>query len=463
MNAPVGFWAKRGGKWRMALRNLARNKRRNAATGVAIALGFAAMLALGGYVLRVQNYLRVYTIYATRVGHLTIFKTDGLDQYSVKPRLYSLTAQDQEQIRAALQDLPNVELHGPQLAGAGLIGNGCRTLPFIATGIDPALDRQLRAHPEMQVWAPNIKDYTKGRGLWEFPAEVGAIAISEGLARLLHKPKVFDELPPGQKPVLVTDCNGSDAKDKIAQDTNVQLAAGTWAGMMSALDGEIVANFTTGVTETNNSAVLTSLTHLQKLYDTENATFYSIWLKNPDLLASSERQLRTLLQAKGLKVDLYPWTDEAMAPFYTGTMQFLYTMVAFITVVLVTVIVFSVFNAATMTVIERSQEIGMMRSLGFTRRQIRRLFVMEMAALAGLSLVIGGVMAGVGIFAVNHARIDFNPPGIAGGMKLLLTVNSKVVFLSAILILVLAVLTTLVAVRQIVKGNIATLVLGTQR
>jgi len=44
--------------WRLALRNLARNKRRNFATGMAIALGFAALLALGGYVNRVEKYLR---------------------------------------------------------------------------------------------------------------------------------------------------------------------------------------------------------------------------------------------------------------------------------------------------------------------------------------------------------------------------------------------------------------------
>ena len=76
--------------WTLAWKNLKRNRRRNLATGCAIALGFAALLALGGYITRVENYLRVYTIYGTRTGHLVIYKKNGYEKYSIKPRDYSL-------------------------------------------------------------------------------------------------------------------------------------------------------------------------------------------------------------------------------------------------------------------------------------------------------------------------------------------------------------------------------------
>lgn len=451
------------GSWTMAVRNLSRNKRRNAATGLAIALGFAALLALGGYIYRVQNYLRVYTIYATRIGHITIYKQDGLEQYSIKPKNYSLTKDDQQKIADVLKTVGNVEMATPQLLGMGLIGNGCRTLPFIATGIDPQIDRQLRDHPEMKEWSTNVRQYTKGRGLWEYAPEFGAVALSDGLARLLHKSKVYDEIPADRKAVMVADCAAPNVTEIISSDANVQMAAGAWSGMMSALDGEVVAHYNTGITETNNQALLTSLTHLQKLYDTENATYYSIWLKNPLRLNGTLSEIREKLGPAAAGFDIYPWSNEDISPFYTGTMQFLYTMIGFISVVLATVIVFSVFNAATMTVIERSQEIGMMRSLGFTRTHIRRLFVQEMLVLALLSLVVGGIVGALGIFGVNHADIHFNPPGVAGGMILHLSPNASIIALAALVIFSLSVLTTLVAVRTVVKRKIALLLMGSQR
>lgn len=451
------------GSWSMAVRNLSRNKRRNLATGLAIALGFAALLALGGYIYRVQNYLRVYTIYSTRTGHVTIYKHEGLEKYSVKPKNYSLTEDDQKMIAEVLASVSNVEMSAAQLVGMGLVGNGCRTLPFIATGIDPGVDRMLRQHPEVARWGRDTKLYAKGKAISEYPPELGAVALAEGLSRLLHKSKVHDEFPATGSQIVVVDCAAPNAKELISADANVQMAAGAWSGMMSALDGEVVAIYNTGVTETNNAAILTSLTHLQKLYDTPNATFYSIWLKNPRKLHETMDEIRTKLGATAGGLDIYPWDNEDMSPFYTGTMQFLYTMIGFISVVLATVIVFSVFNAATMTVIERSQEIGMMRSLGFTRTRIRRLFVQEMLVLAVMSIVFGGIVGGVGIFGVNRAQIPINPPGVAGGMALVLEPNARIVAGAALLIFLLSILTTLVAVRSIVKRKIAVLLMGTQR
>jgi ABC-type antimicrobial peptide transport system permease subunit len=113
-----------------------------------------------------------------------------------------------------------------------------------------------------------------------------------------------------------------------------------------------------------------------------------------------------------------------------------------------------------MTIIERSQEIGMMRSLGFTRRQIRQLFVMEMLLLAAFSIVTGGIVASLGIFLVNNLGVTYNPPGIVGGMILKLVPNVKIVVQSGLVTLSLAVITTLLAVRKIVRTNISTLLLG---
>ena len=451
------------GFWNVALRNLKRNKRRNLATGIAIALGFAALIALGGYLNHVESYLRVYTLFAGRIGHITIYKHEGFERYSAKPQLYSLDPEDQRIINQAISELDGVDLFGAQFQGSGIIGNGCKSLPFVSTGIDPSLEKSLREHPLIKKWAPAMQGYSKGRYLSDYPDTVGAIVAANGLAHLLQKPHVYDEIPPDQKPVLVTDCLAPEAKDIIGQDANVQLAAGAWTGMLGALDGEIVAHYGTGLTETEHTAIVMPLNKMQTLYDTKNVTFISIWLKNPQKLPATLQQLKTKLDASGRAFDLYPWTDEHLNPMYTGTMQFLYTLVTFIAVVLLTVVVLSIFNSATMTVIERGQEIGMMRSLGFTRGKVKSLFVREMVLLAAISVVGGALVAVVGISGVNQAKIALNPPGIAGGMTLELIPTVSSVLAAGILTFGLATITTLLAVRKVVKQQITHLLMGSQR
>lgn len=449
--------------WRLALRNLARNKRRNFATGMAIALGFAALLALGGYVNRVEKYLRIYTIYGARTGHVVVYKKNGFEKFSVNPKAYSLSESDQEKIQTVLSATDGIEMHGAQLSGQGLIGNGCRTYPFLALGLDPGLEKKLREHPLVERWTPTVKDFTKGRGIWEFSEETGGIAIANGLAGILHKKNVLDDFPADHKPVLVADCLAENVNELIASDSNVQLAGGTWDGMMTALDGEVVAHYNTGITETNNSGILVPLKHLQKLYETKNVTNWSVWLTDVKQTDRKAAEISQTLKKSGVDAEVFTWLNEDVAPFYSGTMSFLRTMVGFITLILSTVVILSIFNASTMTVIERSQEIGMMRSLGFTRGQIRQLFVREVFCLTLISTAFGAILSVVGILFVNALQIQFRPPGIAGGIRLILEPNIETVAGATILIILLSVLTTLYAVKNMVGRPITLLLMGSNR
>ncbi|MCX6123280.1 MAG: hypothetical protein NTV34_00790, partial [Proteobacteria bacterium] len=188
---------------------------------MAIALGFAALLALGGYVNRVEKYLRNYTIYGARTGHILIYKKDGFEKFSVRPKVYSLSESDQAKIKGVLAVTPGVEMHGGQLTGQGLVGNGCRTYPFLALGLEPLLEKKLREHPLVKRWTPTVKDFSKGRGIWEYPEEVGAVALANGLAKILGKGNVLDDFPPDHRPVLIADCLAPNVAELISGDANV--------------------------------------------------------------------------------------------------------------------------------------------------------------------------------------------------------------------------------------------------
>ncbi|MCX6125888.1 MAG: hypothetical protein NTV34_14230 [Proteobacteria bacterium] len=125
----------------MAWLNLRRNLRRNLATGIAITAGFAAFMLAAGFANRVENVLSRHTIFGLRAGHITILRKNALEMYPVKPRNWSLTPEDQTRIKAVLDRHSEIEMYGPLLTGQGIIGNGCKTLPFLVNGIDVKADK----------------------------------------------------------------------------------------------------------------------------------------------------------------------------------------------------------------------------------------------------------------------------------------------------------------------------------
>jgi len=123
----------------------------------------------------------------------------------------------------------------------------------------------------------------------------------------------------------------------------------------------------------------------------------------------------------------------------------------------------SVLNSATMTVLERSQEVGMYRSMGFRRRHIRQLYVQESLLLSFFSLLCGGILGIVAIRLINAADILYHPPGVAGGLYLILVLPAGQAIGAGTFILLLALLATLFAVSTRLRQTPADLLGGTLR
>jgi putative ABC transport system permease protein len=447
--------------WVLSLKNLRRNLKRNLATGSAIAFGFCGILLLQSYAYRVANFLRVNTVYGMHTGHLVIYAHDGFEHYPYQPRSFSLTPEDQSFIDASLKGDPDVELTEQQSSGQGLIGNGCISLPFLGQGYEPAVDRVLRNHPQMKEWVPDQKFIQEGSALAESGANA-TILLSVGLARALGK----SLLPPGNgalpKTVMV-DCASPNMKEQLKGDANVQLLSGTWHGNVSAVDGDIIGTYSTGFQEADNSAAITAVPLLQKLFDTDNVARVSVWLKDPSRKALVAARIREKASAAGKNYDVLSWDEERISPYYVGTTQFLSTIVGFVGMILAAIVALSVLNSTTMTILERSQEIGMYRSMGFRKFHVRYLYMQESCWLAIISLLAGGLMSGFIILIVNNAGITYYPPGMPGGLVLHLVPNVPLASITGAAILSLVMVTTYVAVSARLRFRPADLLGGTLR
>ena len=82
------------------------------------------------------------------------------------------------------------------------------------------------------------------------------------------------------------------------------------------------------------------------------------------------------------------------------------------------VLVFTIYNTMTMSVMERVREIGTMRAMGANRPEVTRVFALE----GGFLGVVGGVLGlilGLGIAAIiNRAGIYYAPPFVTMYAKL---------------------------------------------
>jgi putative ABC transport system permease protein len=444
--------------WKIAFRNLGRNRRRNLISGLAIAFAYAGLVLMGAYIVRTEHYMRVSTVYINHTGHVSIFKNDGLDHYLTRPHRYTLSGEEQTKIAGILADFPEVEFVGRYLLGVGLISNGCLSVPFVGTGIELPIEERIGSHPEVLRWTPELNPMARRPWVGDFASRIpDGISLTVPLAETLDKPKLWSDFPPDQKSPLVVDCNTAQGRAAIPKDADAQLVARAFGGDFSAVDARIVAHHTTGLAFAEETGLVAPLPLLQKLYDTDRVTYVAVYLHPEVPVSAFQRRLEERLKTAGLPVTAYPFFDERVGMFYNGVMNFLLTMALFFYILVLGMIAVTLVNFITMGILERRREIGTLRAVGFLPRDIGRLFFRESAVLTVLGLVSGLVLALAITFVVNRAGIRFRPPGIAGSMSFLLTPDIRLLLAAGLLVGVMALVSAFFTLRRRVGGSIVDL------
>jgi putative ABC transport system permease protein len=439
------------GGWRIAVRNLGRNRRRNLSTGLAIALGYAAVLMLGGYANRTEGLLKTASVYLQHVGHLAIHRPGGMERAAAKPSGYSFTLEEQRAIAAILSADPRVEFTGSYLRAGGLAGNGCKSIPFHAIGVELAAERRIQAHPEVRRWTAELGRPLEGVPLTDAPEGEVAVALANGLATTLEKHPV----PGAQLPAAgALDCRSTEA---IRADPFVQLAALDFDGGLSALDARVTTLFRAPNYDEDNRALTTGLETLQRLLATDRVTSISVFLKDPKDARAVERDLAARLAAAGIQAQLHRYDDPEANPYYVGTMETLGAIVGFIGLLVVAVATLSVLNAMTLTILERTRELATFRSIGFTRGQVTALFLREAMVLTAIGVAAGLILGLAAAVGVNAANIRFEAVGMAGTIQLLVVPSPALCLGAAAAYFPLSLAATWIAVRRRVGQPVANL------
>ncbi len=427
--------------WKIALRNLFRNKRRTAATVSAIVTGFCGLSLLGGYIIRTEAYLRVNTIYINHIGHFSIYSPEGVDKFYINPKKYLLTNDNIKKITDILSKdeyKKDVEFVGKYLSGLGLISNGANSVPFMAKGLDSKSMSFVSKHPQVLKWTKDLSMDLQGSDFSkEIETNPETISVTKELGELLGLAKPFNLEPLEKRDVL--------------------LAGRTVYGDLNAVNAQITVSHTTGLSLAEHTGLLASFDLLQSLYNIEGASHLSIYLNESASTRNVMKKLNKELKKNNINVDLIPFNDERVGQFYVGTLDFLLIMAFFFVFLICSAVAISIVNAMTMGILERTKEIGTMRSLGLGQKLIVQIFEKEAILMTLAGVIIGTIVTQLIAMTVTAMNISFSPPGIAGTMQFILKPELWLCSIIAIVLLVVSSVSGKWVAKNKVKLNIVNL------
>jgi putative ABC transport system permease protein len=130
--------------------------------------------------------------------------------------------------------------------------------------------------------------------------------------------------------------------------------------------------------------------------------------------AGSEDRAQALVDATATQLGLQPAPIDAIQGAAGATLDRVFTLFDALAAIAVIVAGLGILNTLTMNVLERIREIGVLRALGMTRRQVWRMVVVE-AGILGIVGVVLGLLTGLVVGAVMIA--------LAGGFGGLVTLQ----------------------------------------
>ncbi len=379
----------------LAFRNIVRQRRRSAIAIAAVAFGITALILANGFIEWIFLDFRESTI-KSQLGHLQIVRPGYHDAGKADPYAFLLpdavpeleTPNEPQQIKAV----------APRLSFSGLISHGDATLSFIGDGDD--LRQQEVFGDALQISA--------GRNL--SADDPLGIIVGEGLARNL----------------------GAHVGDQVI------LLANTASRGTNAVEVTIRGLFSTVTKSYDDSALRMPIDTARQLLRTQGSHTWVVLLNDTSQTDIMLAKLRGKLQKNDLEI--VPWY--ALADFYNKTASLFTRQIQGIRLIIALIILLSISNTMTMSVMERIGEIGTSMALGVKRAGIMRLFLSEgvlLGCLGGLlGLMLGLLLASV----ISSIGIPMPPPpGMARGYTGQILVTWDIALES----LALAIATTLAA------------------
>lgn len=340
----------------LAVRNVFRNKRRTWLTATVIAFGVAGMVVLSGFLTGEINTMLDNSI-RTQSGHLQVHAPGYAKEARSLP--LDIALNQPHALVEKIQQMPEVDFITPHINFVGMLSNGDRTLGMKVQAVDPAQEVKLN---------------------------------------YLNKKMVDGQYLSGGNQVLVGKKLAKSLKLKTGG--TLTLLANTAAGSLNAADLKIAGIFETG-SGLDESTVIMPLDGAQTLLNMpDQATDLTVFLKNREDSVNVQKKIAAL---GSLEAQTWQELGKDILSFVATAKS----SQSILSAVVLIIVVFSIINTMSMSVTERTREIGTMMAMGTYQREIITLFLLEGGIMGLLGGAIGTLVGGCGAFYFAKVGIHY--------------------------------------------------------
>ena len=421
--------------FKIAFRNILRNARRSVMTASAIAVGAVAMILFGEYVAFIMVGLETGAV--ENGGHLTVYHKGYFNFGSGNPSAYSIA--DYKSVIGLIENdpvlKPEVTVVTPTVTLFGIAGNFAidSSKTFFGSGFVAADRVKMRKWNEYGILRLGRAEDLGVRDDDETHGYVGL-----GLARVLGlcEPLKIADCPtlPKTKQVAVAapppDVNLAELASRdldtahpapVDAAPRIDLLGATAEGAPNVVNFFVNKAQNMGFKELDDSYVGMNIKLAQQLLygrGEHKAVSIEIQLHRTEDMPAARARLETLFAKHHLTLEIHDFKE--LQPQYNQIVGFMSAIFTFISVIMGVIVLFTIVNTMSMSVMERTNEIGTARAMGVRRSGIRRQFLIEGWMLGAIGATAGVILATLIANWFNHTGIMYTPPGQAHPVPLLL-------------------------------------------
>jgi len=378
---------------RLASRNLWRQPVRTSVAIAGILFGVAAYLLTAGFIEWIFWAMREGTIYS-RLGHIQVTRRGFSTSGASDPFSYLLSDKLRETV--PFEDFPEIRLISPRISFTGLISNGSTSISFIGEGVDPQKEKSIS----------RLLIISNGAGLSE--SDPKGITLGEGLAANLG-------VRPGAKVVLLSTPS---------------------SGGVNAVEAHVLGTFYTLSKQFDDSALRVSMGLAQDLLRVSGAHYWILLLDKTENTDHIADELRRRFSRSSQQLEFRTWSD--MADFYRQTVNLYSRQMTVLKAIIGLMILLSISNTISMSVMERTGEIGTIMAMGIKQNNVLRVFVLEAFVLGVVGGVAGLILGAILAKIISAVGIPMPPaPGMSHGFTGQILVSPWIAF-SAFLIAIIS-------------------------
>ncbi|CAC9435554.1 hypothetical protein [uncultured Gammaproteobacteria bacterium] len=199
---------------------------------------------------------------------------------------------------------------------------------------------------------------------------------------------------------------GSKLKEslKLKMNDYVTLLTILKDGGINAIDFNVEGVYETGIPEKDARYISIPITTAQELLGTDEVNKVVIVLRN----TKDTKKVVAQLRKKMPKLTVKAWYE--IAPYYSQVVALYTNIFSVVGIIILIVVLLSIANTMLMTVMERVREIGTLRAIGFSKKQLTAEFSLEGFLLGVIGVTFGLLLSVIIAALIGLLNIDMPPP-----------------------------------------------------